>query len=161
MTHPREKKEEAQRLFETGGLTPAKIGTMLRIPTVTIQFWARTEGWIRREDTPENIALVEYKRIMHKEEISKGDQKKLRILRNILDEYEERRSYFAVDILGLIEKHKASTSDKRGLLDDLIETVNRHTGSTIKIMRGLGQRQPGNDFTQVQMSQTTGEMNGA
>lgn len=132
-------------LFELHRMTPAAISVETGIPVRTLYNWIATKGWSRQEETPEQIALAEYKRLILKGEHSERDLRKIRILRDILDEYTEQRSLFTQEIVEAIGILRKSGGDKDQALNHLIAIVNRHTGSKIRRKRAAN-KDVKNDF---------------
>jgi hypothetical protein len=110
-------------------------------------------GWVRQEEEAELIILQEFKRLVAKRSFSETDLRKLKNLRNILDEYENRRSILARDIESIINRHRGSAADKTAVLNEMIVTLNKHTGSTMRIARDLSGKQPKNDFREIKYAE--------
>lgn len=143
------KKKRARDLFEIEGLKPPTISKIIGVPRPTVYFWKRRHGWTLKEETPEVLVLAEFKRIIAKPAYSNADMRKLKNLRNILDEYEHRRSLLARDIQAVIDRHRGVETGSRIVLNELIAILNTHTGSTMRVIRDLSGRQPANDFREV------------
>ena len=147
-------KKRARDLFEIEGVKPPTISKMLGVPRSTVYFWKQRNDWGFKEETPEVIVLREFKRIIAKPEYSNADLRKLKNLRNILDEYENRRSLLAKDIQIVVDKHRGGEASSRLVINELITLLNTHTGSTMRVIRDLSGKQPANDFRESQYADT-------
>ncbi len=149
MRHSELKVRKARTLFELCGLKPADISSKTGIPPRTLYDWITRFAWTRQEETPEQIALAEYKRVIMKGDHSERDIRKLRVLRDILDEYTEQRSLFTQEIVEAIEVLRKSGSDKDQALNHLIGIVNKYTGSKIRRKRAANKDMK-NDFRGIE-----------
>lgn len=145
MRHSELMVKKARMLFELHGLTSAAISRETGVPRRTIQDWIVRRKWAQQEQTPEQVTLAEYKRLILKGEHTERDLRKLRILRDILDEYTEQRSLFTQEIIWAINMLRKSGRDKDQALNHLIGIVNKFTGAKIRRKRSAN-REVSNDF---------------
>lgn len=151
MKHSELKIKKAQILFELQGWKPAAISRETGIPVRTLYGWINTKPWVRQEETAEQVTLAEYKRIILKGELSERDIRKLRILRDILDEYTEHRSLIMQEIIEAIGRLRQSGGNKDDALNHLIGIINKHTGAKIRRKRSEN-REVKNDFRGIELT---------
>jgi len=132
MKHTQLTIRRAKGLFELTKMKPQQISKKLKVPLRTVQYWIAENNWKVIDESPESIAINEYKRLIAKGDYSETDLRKLMNLRGILDEYTNYRSLFSREIKEAIDMLKSNQRDKDQVLNYLIRIVNRHTGAGIR-----------------------------
>ncbi len=149
MAHQQKTKAQAKYLTEIEGLNPRQIEERLGVPKITIWSWVNKYNWKVQELTTENVLVNELKRVIVKPEYTDQELRKIRILRDLLDEYSSRRSALVIELETLIKKHRSTPTEKQALVNDLVGLLNTFTGSTLKQMKAATTDKI-NDFSRYQ-----------